>query len=182
MSKHIRRTLSYFPERGIPSLLLAMILILPGCLPYTFQAGSGFPSHVRTLAVIPFENDTPRFELSQEIHELLLAELPRAFGLRTAGEEFADAVVRGTVRRYTVEAPSYRPTEAGDRSEVVERQVIVLLEVQVVDLVDNVVLWESTSLTVRGEYLEASQDEDAGRLLALTRAVQSIVDGMQSNW
>jgi hypothetical protein len=137
---------------------------------------------VRTLAVIPFENDTPRFELSQEMHELLLSELPRAFGLRTGSEEFADAVVRGRVRRYSVEAPSYRPNEAGDRSEVVERQVVLVLEVQVVDLVENVILWESTNLTARGEFLEASGDEEAGRQLALARAVQSIIDGMQSNW
>jgi hypothetical protein len=182
MWKHIRRTPSYFPEGRKLSLLLAVALTLPGCFIYTFQAGSGFPSHVRTLAVIPFENDTPRFELSQEMHELLLAELPRAFGLRTAGEEFADAVVRGRVRRYSVETPSYRPSEAGDRSEVVERQVVLALEVQVVDLIENVVLWESTSLVGRGEFLEASGNEDAGRQLALTRAVQSIIDGMQSNW
>lgn len=163
-------------------VFLTVVLALPGCFIYTFQAGSGFPSHVRTLAVIPFENDTPRFELSEEMHALLLAELPSAFGLRTGGEEFADAVVRGTVRRYSVEAPSYRPNEAGDRSEVVERQVVIALEVQVVDLVENVVLWESTSLTARGEFLEATQDEEVGRQLALTRAVQSIIDGLQSNW
>jgi hypothetical protein len=65
---------------------------------------------------------------------------------------------------------------------VVERQVVLALEVQVVDLIENVVLWESTSLVGRGEFLEASGNEDAGRQLALTRAVQSIVDGLQSNW
>lgn len=181
MWKPIRLTPSSSPEMRRWALLLVLVT-LPGCFIYTFQAGSGFPSHVRTLAVVPFENDTPRFELSQEMHAILLEELPGAFGLRTGGEEFADAIVRGTVRRYTVEAPSYRPNEAGDRSEVVERQVVIAFDVQVVDLIENVILWESSSLTARGEFLEATEEEEAGRRLALERAVQSIVDGMQSNW
>ena len=46
---------------------LAAVVSLAGCN-YTFQAGSGLPPHVQTLAVIPFENETDRFEVSQELH------------------------------------------------------------------------------------------------------------------
>ena len=56
---------------GARVLLAALIMALTGCL-YTFQAGSGFPSHVRTLAVIPFDYVNPLFDLSQELHSLLL--------------------------------------------------------------------------------------------------------------
>ena len=161
--------------------LAAVLVLLPGCN-YTFQAGAGLPPHVETLAIIPFENETSRFEISQELYETLLDELPRVFGVRTGGEEFAQAVVRGTVTRYSVEAPIYQPNAAGDRANVLERQVLLTVNVEVVDLVNNVILWENASLQARGEFLEEAQLEDEGRQLAITRLAQAIVDGLQSNW
>jgi hypothetical protein len=154
---------------------------MAGCL-YTFQAGAGLPGHVETIAVIPFENETGRFDLPQEIQERFLEELPRTFGVTVAGEQYADAVVRGTVRSYNVDAPSFRPGAAGDRTEVVERRVNVVLEVQVVDRVGNLILWENRSLSARGEYLEASELEEDGRRRAVERLVQAVIDGLQANW
>jgi hypothetical protein len=181
MWNRIRPTSGLRPSESWRGIAALGLLLLPGCN-YTFQAGSGFPPHVQTLAVIPFENETDRFEISQELHQLLLDELPRTFGVRTGSEEFAEAVVRGTVRQYTVQADSYRPEGTGDRTQVIERQVSVSVAVQVVDLVNNLVLWESTSLSANGEFLEASGTEEDGRRLALTRVVQDIINGLQSNW
>ena len=166
---------------GVLVALLTVALLTTGCN-YTFLAGSGLPPHIQTLAVTPFENDTDRFEIQQELHQLLLDELPRTFGVRTGGEEFAEALVRGTVRQYTVQAGSYRPEAGGDRTEVIERQVRISVEVQVIDLVNNLILWENPGLSADGEYLDASDDEDQGRELALSRVVQGIIDGLQSNW
>lgn len=163
------------------TLALLTVLAAAGCN-YTLQAGSGLPPHIETLAVVPFENDTDRFEISQELHQILLDELPRTFGVRTGGEEFAEAVITGTVRQYFVQADSYRPEAGGDRTQVVERQVRVQVAVQVVDRINSVILWENSSLSGEGEYLDASGDEEAGRQLALERVVQAIVDGLQSNW
>jgi len=181
MSNPIRWTssISVCEIRRLSGVLLA--LMATGCN-YTFQAGSGLPPHIQTLAVVPFENDTDRFEISQELHQILLDELPRTFGVRTGGEEFAEAVVSGAVRQYVVLADSYRPEATGDRTQVVERQVRIQVAVQVVDQVNRVILWESSSLSGEGEYLDASGDEESGRQLALERVVQSIVDGLQSNW
>jgi len=178
MSRPIRRI------SGIraPELIAGLSLLLLASCNYSFQAGSGFPPNVRTLAVVPFANETERFELTQEVHALLLESLPRTFGLRTGGEDVSDAVVRGVVRRYSVEAPSYRVGAGGERTEVIERQVQVVVEVQVIDRINNLVLWENTGLTGRGAYLEDTQDEEVGRRIALERVLQGIVDGLQSNW
>ena len=109
--------------------------------------------------------------------------MPRTFGVRTGGEEFAEALVRGTVRQYIVQAEAYRPEAGGgDRTQVVERQVRLQVEVQVIDQVNNLILWENSGLSAEGEYLEAAGDESAGRQLALERVVQGIIDGLQSNW
>ncbi len=171
------------PERrAVPGVLalVGLLWALTGCN-YTFQAGSGFPPHVRTVAVETFDNETDRFEVSQELYEKLLDEIPRSFGLTSAGEEFADAIVRGSVRRYSVDAPSYRTGQDGN-PQVVERQVVIGIEVQVIDRVNNMILWENNSLSERGEYLEASELEETGRELAIERLVRAIVNGLQSNW
>ena len=181
MWKPIRPTSGLRRSEAARALAALVLALVPGCN-YTFQAGSGFPPHVQTLAVIPFENETDRFEVSQELHQLLLNELPRTFGVRTGSEEFAEAVVRGTIRQYTVQAESYRPEATGNQTQVIQRQVSIAIEVQVVDLVNNLVLWENPSLSATGEFLEASGSEEDGRQLALTRAVQTIINGLQSNW
>jgi len=166
---------------GPPALLLLILGGLTACN-YTFRAGAGFPPHVRTIAVVPFENRTDRFELTEELHTVLLEQLPRSFRLRTAGEEYADALVRGSIRSYSVEAPSYRPGQAGQRTEVVERQVSISVSIQVIDLENQVILWDNQNLTVRGEYAELSELEEDGRRVAIRKLVQSVVDGLQSNW
>ncbi len=170
------------PTSGILALsLLALgLLALTGCN-YTFRAGSGLPAHVRTMAVVPFENDTGRFELTDEVHRALMERLPGSFGVQAAGEGAADAVVRGTIRRYEDEAPLFRPGEEG-RIDVIERQVSIVVHVEIVDVRENVILWDASTLTARGEYLEAGETEEIGREAAIDRLVQSIIDGLQSDW
>lgn len=160
--------------------VLTLVLILSGCN-YSFRAGSFPPPHIRTVSIQPFDNETARFELSAELYDQLLRSLPAALGIRTAGEEVADAVVRGSINRYDVVAPNYRAGAAGQPAQVLQRQVNISVSVQIVDLVENVILWESSSVTARGEFPEGSP-EDAGRLRAIELLVQEIVDGAQSNW
>jgi hypothetical protein len=136
---------------------------------------------IRTLAVLPFENSTSRFELTQELHEVLSRELPRSLGVRPAAEEFADAVVRGTIVNYSQDTPSYRASDPGSPPEVFIRQVSLSIRVEIIDRVENVVLWDNSGLSGRGDYLE-SEIEDVGRAEAIRQLVQQIVDGAQSNW
>jgi curli biogenesis system outer membrane secretion channel CsgG len=163
------------------ALAALAVVLAAGACNYGFQAGAAL--NIRTLAVVPFENDTDRLELTQEIHAVLLRELPRSLGARPAGEEGADAVVRGTITRYDVTAPSYRSdASGGGRPEVLQRQVMMAISVQIVDLRENLVLWEETSVLGQGEYLEATETEDDGRRVAIEQLVQKIVDGAQSTW
>ncbi len=149
---------------------------------YGFRAGAGFPDYVKTVAIIPFENDTTRPEITDEVFNLLLREFPRSQGLQPAGYDVADAVVQGTITRYDVSTPSYRSGGAGQTPQVLQRQVSLTVEVQIINLVDNEILWESRSVSVRGEFLEESETEDDGRALAIELLVQRIIDGAQSNW
>ncbi len=155
-------------------------LLLTGCN-YSFVAGSFPPPHIQTIAIEPFENETARFELTAELFDELLRNLPGALGIRTAGADIADAVVRGAITRYDVVAPNYRAGQPGQPATVLQRQVNIAVRVQIVDLVENVILWESNSVTALGEFAEGSPEE-GGRAKAIELLVQEIVDGAQSNW
>jgi hypothetical protein len=167
---------------GLATAVVSVLLVgLAGCN-YSFRAGSGLPDYVRTVAVLPFDNETTRFELTDEIHQQLLRELPRALGVRSAGEQVADAVVRGSITNYSVNAPLFRPGATGQTAEVLQRQVVISIRVELVDLVENQILWEDQNLRSEGQYLEASETEEIGRTEAIELLVQRIVDGAQSNW
>ncbi len=169
---------------GRRSLLLAVLTMLATATAcnYSFKAGSFPPADVKTIAVAPFENETARFELSGEVYNQLLRELPRALGIRTAGEDVADAVVRGTIIRYDVVAPNYRAGQPGEAATVLQRQVNITVRIQIIDLVKNVILWEDRNLVSQGQFLEASETEQVGRAQAIKVLIQKIVDGAQSNW
>lgn len=153
----------------------------PGCN-YSFSAGQGFPDHVRTIAVVPFENETARFELTTEIFTALQAELPRALGIRIGAESSADAVVRGTIISYTLGAPLYRTPEGTDRAQVLQREVQIAVRVEILDVRDNVILWEDQRLVGQAAYTEGVDSEESGREEAIELLVQRVVDGAQSNW
>jgi hypothetical protein len=98
-------------RRHIGLSVFIVVLVAGGCN-YGFRSGS-FPDHIRTVAILPFDNDTNRFELTQEIHEELLQTLPRALGVNNAGEDAADAVVRGRIVRYDLTSPLFRSDQLG---------------------------------------------------------------------
>src|SRR5690606_25419044 len=116
---------------------------------YGFHGGGGFPSHIRTIYVEPLTNETPQFELEQQLFSALLERLPRAFGARPASRELADAVVRGKITRYEDTAQNYRAgseTGGGTGVEVVGREVQIGLSIEIIDVKRNEIIWESPSL------------------------------------
>jgi hypothetical protein len=168
-------------RRSLCAAALLGTLLMSGCL-YSFKAGSFPPPYIKTIAVEPFDNQTDRFELTGEIYQDLLKNLPSALGIRTAGADVANAVVKGTIESYSVAAPNYRTGQPGQAAQVLQRQVTITVKVQIIDQVHNVVLWEDSGVVGQGQFADATQTEDVGRAQAITALVQKIVDGAQSNW
>jgi hypothetical protein len=168
-------------RRGLYAAAMLGTLLMSGCL-YSFKAGSFPPPYIKTIAVEPFDNQTDRFELTGELYQELLKNLPSALGIRTAGADVANAVVKGTIESYSVAAPNYRTGQPGQPAQVLQRQVTITVKVQIIDQVHNVVLWEDTGVVGQGQFADANQTEDVGRAQAITALVQKIVDGAQSNW
>ena len=153
-------------------------LILGGCL-YGF-AGGGLPPSIKTVAVLPFDNQTPEPTLTQEISRAVREAVERRLGLRQSAETQADAVVRGSITRYEPDLPvAYT---GGDSSQVTvtRREVQITVSVEILDQKQGKALWQRNGLVVRGDY--DSGQEAEGRRKALDDLVVNIVDGAQSQW
>jgi hypothetical protein len=154
------------------------LLFLSGCL-YGF-AGGGLPPSIKTVAVLPFDNQTPEPTLTQEISRAVREAVEQRLGLRQASETRADAVVRGAITFYNPDVPvAY--TGGEDRSvNVTRRQVQITVSVEILDQKQGKPLWQRRGLVVKGDY-ETGQEAE-GRRKALDDLVVNIVEGAQSQW
>ncbi len=146
-------------------------------------AGGGLPPHIRTVAILPFDNQTADPQLTQQVTDAVREAFESRLGLRLAGEATADAVVRGAVVRYEPEiAVSFQQAaQPGAANAQVNRKLVRLsLNVEVFDQREGRMLWKRDGLTVDGEY-EPGKEAD-GRQVALKKLVSDIVDGAQSQW
>ena len=150
--------------------------MLAGCL-YGF-AGGGLPN-IKTVAIIPFDNQTPEAALTKEVNDAITEAVQGRLGLRSAAQSNADAVVRGRVVHYEANVPIAFQPGVG-RADVTQRQVQITVDVEIVDQRNGKTLWQRQGLLVVGEYVPPQ--ESAGRKIALQKLESEIVDGAQSQW
>jgi hypothetical protein len=150
---------------------------LVGCV-YGF-AGGGLPPSVRTVAILPFENQTPSSELQQEFMTRLRKELRARLGVREAGEGQANAVVRGTITRYEPDIPIAFSADRA-QSAAARRKLMLTVDIEIFDQGAGRVLWARKGLTAEGEYAERQEPE--GRRQAIEKLVNDVIEGAQSQW
>ncbi|MEI2718961.1 MAG: LPS assembly lipoprotein LptE [Gemmatimonadales bacterium] len=92
-------------RRAIRSSLLVLALTLAGCS-FGFRSGGGLPAEIKTVAVLPFDNETSDATLGQQVNVAVREAVERRLGLRAATEAKADLVVRGRITRYEPDEPT----------------------------------------------------------------------------
>jgi hypothetical protein len=166
---------------GRSRLVLALLLVVSvsACVTRYGFAGGGLPEHIRTLAILPFENETPSPDLQRELLEAMRRDFQPRLGVREAPEARADALVRGIIRNYDVDIPvgiSANPQQSLSS----RRNLQITLDVQIVDQTTGKTIFERKSLRAIGEYPEGN--EPAGRREAIKKIVSDLVEGAQSQW
>lgn len=162
---------------GGRALIAALVLMLAGCI-YGF-AGGGLPPHVKSVAVLPFDNETPDPTLQRQIYDQLRREVEGRLGLREASEGKADALVRGRIVRYDADIPvAYSADPA--RASSAERKLQLTVDVEILDQTTGRTLWTRKGLLEEGTYAERSEPD--GRRQAIEKLVNDVIAGAQSQW
>ncbi len=153
------------------------LLSLTGCL-YSF-AGGGLPPNIRTMAIATFDNQTANPEISKELYDVMHQELQRRLGVRDAPTDRADALVHGVIQSYDADVPvsfSANPQQA----VTARRRLQITVEIEIIDQSNGHVLFENKSMREEADYAERAEAD--GRHQAISKMVQKIVEGVQSNW
>jgi hypothetical protein len=154
------------------------VLACAACFPYRF-AGGGLPSHIKTVAVLPFDNETPATTLQRELLERMRRDVQARLGLREAAEARADAVVRGRIIRYEADIPvSYSADRA--QANTARRRLEIVVDVEIVDQKSGKTLWSRKGLSADADYSERAELE--GRRQAVEKLVNDVIAGAQSQW
>ena len=165
--------------RRISGLLISLsLLALGGCL-YGF-AGGGLPPSIKTVAVLPFDNQTAEPTLTAEVNTRVREAVQGRLGLRQASENQADAVVRGSITRYEPDLPVAYQGQEGNTPTVTRRLVQITVSVEILDQHAGKPLWQRSGLLLEGDYPPGQEVE--GRTKALDKLVTNIVEGAQSQW
>ncbi len=172
-------------RRIAPALACALVLgvgTLPTAAcslsPYKF-AGGGLPRNIRTIAVLPFENQTAVPDLQRELFERMRRTLQSRLNLRDAAEARADAIVRGTIVKYDTDVPIGFSADPR-RANQARRQLQLVVDVAIIDQASGRTIWERKGLAAKGEYAE--RNELSGRQQALEELLNDIIEGAQSQW
>ena len=167
-------------RRAIRSRLLVLALTLAGCS-FGFRSGGGLPAEIKTVAVLPFDNETSDATLGQQVNVAVREAVERRLGLRAATEAKADLVVRGRITRYEPDEPtSFSGPGTGGSVQVTRRQLSVTIAIEMVANKDGRMIFQDRGLSARGDY-EPGREAD-GRKKALEFLVTAIVDKAQSQW
>jgi len=163
------------------SVIAGIVLALSStaCI-YSFHGG-GLPPDVRSMAILPFDNQTPNPELQTELLDEMRKTLESRLGVHEASEDHADAVVRGTIIRYDIDIPiGYSATSNNQPVTGARRKLELVVDVDIVDQRTGKTLFTRKGMVADGEYAERAESDGRGQ--ALKKLVSDMVEGAQSQW
>ena len=162
-------------------LLLFFIggLRLFGCGIYSFS-GSGLPSHIRTVAVPVFGNQTEEYGIKESITDQVIDGLVTDGKLKVAHKGDADSIVQGTVVEYQNRAYTF------DKSENVQEYIVrIWVQVSYQDVKNRKAIWSEERMEGWGTYdvsVDPPEDEEMGRERAIAKLAEDIVDKVVAGW
>jgi hypothetical protein len=157
---------------------LLLVALCAACFPYHF-AGGGLPSHIKTVAILPFDNETPATTLQAELQARMRRDVQGRLGLREAAESRADAIVRGRILRYEADVPiAYSASPA--QATTARRRLHMEVDVEIVDQKTGQTLWSRKGLSAEADYAEGREAD--GRRQAVEKLVSDVIAGAQSQW
>jgi hypothetical protein len=166
-------------KQGVMLFPILCHLVLLACGVYSFS-GSGLPSHIKTVAVPLFGNQTAEYGIKEKLTDEILNSLVEDGKLKVAGRDDADSIINGAVVDYKNVAYTY------DKSENVQEYIVrIYVDVSYEDAKERKVIWEQKRMEGWGTYdvqTEPPEDEEMGRERAIAKLAEDIVNQTVAGW
>ena len=172
------------PGGARPRLLLTSLALLglaasSGC---AYTVSTGIPSHITSVAIPTFGNNTVQYTLSQEQTEAVVARLEKDNHLRVVPLRDAQSTLQGSVLEYRNEVFGYSAAEQAQ-----EYRVGMRVQVRFKDLVKNKDIWSDVIMKT-SNYSTAAQPgrvvgtEVTGRADVVGKVADEILSRTVSRW
>jgi hypothetical protein len=136
------------------------------------------PSHIRTIAVPPFQNESLEYGLEEEITQAVIDKFTEDNNLRVVLEDRADAVVYGTITSYKRRVAGFTAQEIAN-----EYEVAITINVVVRDRIKSKDLWEEEGMVRTINYfVDQVESEREGREGAVRQIAEDIVSRTVQGW
>ncbi len=156
-------------------MAVAALMLTVSCGVYTFSPSA--LGGIKTTAIPLFENRTSEGGLSEDLTDRLSRAFVDDNTLRVVPESRADAVLRGAVISYTLEAYTY------DENEVVSEYIVrVAVDMGFYEKKNAKTIWEEKSMSNWGTYNSVSETEFDGKERALNKLVEDILNKTVKGW
>jgi outer membrane lipopolysaccharide assembly protein LptE/RlpB len=165
------------------SLLIASLAVAVGLAGCGYTVRSALPSHLKTLAIPVFGNNTVESGLADEVTRALVEAFVQDRHLKLVQERDADAVLRGTIVAYRNQVFGYTSQERATQYEIV-----LTVQIAFRDMIKNRDVWKEDALSARTTYnvvpvgTQPAQTELDGRTDAIKKLADQIVSRTVQGW
>ncbi|HDY90246.1 MAG TPA: hypothetical protein ENH82_19270 [bacterium] len=159
-------------------LFVISLLIFFGVDCSYYSVSGSLPSHIKTVAVPLFENETVEIDIVEGITSEVIDAIIKDGNMKVVSEFQADAIVDGTIIDIIEEADTFSKDEQADQFKI-----RVLADVQFFDRKKNNVIWEEKRMEgwARFDASDVSSRE-LGIEEALEMLAKEIIDKTVSGW
>jgi hypothetical protein len=151
-------------------ILLALVFV--SC---TYSFNPSRYSHIRSIAIPVFLNETVKYGLAESLTERLIEAFMEDGRLRIREEESADALLEGTVINYEKSPFIYDEYE-----EVSSYRVVVGIEVKLTDMTKDRTLW--VRQFAEWSHYPADGEEDEGVDQTLDKLRERLIREINEGW
>ena len=129
-------------------LLFFLLLFLSGCGYHLAGTGSSLPSHIKTIGLPIFVNNTQGYQVEQKITTSVQNVLIQRGKYKVLPQDQnVDALLKGTIVSVALYPASF---SADGRAN--EYNVVINAKVTFTDLIDKKILFQNPSFVFRGQY------------------------------
>ncbi len=163
---------------NMPRTLAVFIILALAAAGCGYSLTTRLPSHIKTVAVPTFQNETLEYGLEKELTQAVVEQFTEDNNLRVVSENRADAVVYASVKAYKRRVAGFTAEEIAN-----EYEIAIIIDVEVRDRVKTKELWKEEGMARTTNYfVDQVGSETEGRQEAVRQMAEDIVSRTVQGW